>query len=357
MLHVLQKIDKKLSAQLSSELEMMLLEENASISNFILKLIWLLFGCFMIAKLIFQGMIPTAFIIVFFVYLLIISVAFFYKLFQIGGVISCVGATSLFLIQFFFLPINHYLTLVEGASLLVLGSQVFYNRRMLIIWSSSSLLFFLIGAVYLLKRQGSLDAWLGLIDYLLCWVATVCICWMFLKRTLDIFHRLLAAKAELMIDPLTSTYNRMYFQEEIKRIEKSIPSSILSTLVLDLDKFKEINDTHGHPVGDKILIHFSSIIQKNIRLEDKLVRIGGEEFLLLIWHDGNLDINEYSNRLCKAVHDNPYVLDGREKIPTTCSIGGTTFQPVSEGIQNCIHRADMALYQAKKMGRNQSVIM
>lgn len=218
-----------------------------------------------------------------------------------------------------------------------------------------SLLYYLSGTIFL-KGKGGIPFGIADVNFLCIWLVIVGICWLFLKKTLELFDRFRTAKSALMIDPLTSVYNRAYLQAQIERMEKkSFQNSELSVLAIDIDHFKHINDTFGHLLGDKVLIHFSSILKRNMHPKDTLVRFGGEEFLILMRHDGEGHVQEFSNLLCRAIRENPYVLEEGKHIFMTCSVGAAIFHPESESLLDCIERADTALYKAKNSGRDQVV--
>jgi len=154
------------------------------------------------------------------------------------------------------------------------------------------------------------------------------------------------------IDPLTKVANRYqfhyFFDEFVARVqEKKTPFAIL---IFDIDHFKEVNDTHGHQVGDSILKAFSALIVENIRAVDKFCRWGGEEFILLLDNTdehGAMRIGQKLNNLVSHTR-----FEGLYCI--TVSIGVTQYR-VDDTKEQCIHRADMALYAAKNLGRNRVV--
>ncbi len=157
-------------------------------------------------------------------------------------------------------------------------------------------------------------------------------------------------------DGLTGLFNHRHFQEmlesEFHRMHRF--STPLSLLLIDIDFFKRINDTFGHPGGDKVLRGVAHIIRETVRNIDIPVRYGGEEFAAIIPgadRDGALTMAE---RLRTTIGEKGFLLDGRE-IEVTVSIGVATCPHDAVNREQLIERADKALYYAKKNGRNRSV--
>lgn len=122
---------------------------------------------------------------------------------------------------------------------------------------------------------------------------------------------------------------------------------------LDLDHFKQINDDYGHDVGDKVLIHFSRVVQNTIRSSDVACRMGGEEFIIVSPNTDVTNIGNLGERICKAVEESqPHELNLRRLI--TVSIGGSISDKTVDrnGWADTLKRSDQALYNAKLSGRN-----
>ena len=155
-------------------------------------------------------------------------------------------------------------------------------------------------------------------------------------------------------DNLTSIYNRQYFNEAISRtiydLEKK--SSNASLLMLDLDFFKNVNDTYGHQVGDEVLIKFTQTITENIRNNDIFARWGGEEFVLLL---NNTD-EETAYKVAQTLRERISQVDYKEARNITCSIGLSQFKE-GDSTDYWLSRADKALYKAKENGRNRVEIV
>lgn len=155
------------------------------------------------------------------------------------------------------------------------------------------------------------------------------------------------------IDTLTGILNRgAFFTAAEKEWDKHARSSRpLSFAVLDVDHFKAINDQYGHPVGDDVLINITKCCINSIRSFDMFGRIGGEEFALLFTETELEDTKTVLERLKLAVESTSVEYEG-ELITCTISIGLYTVIPPSETLTEIYKKADMALYQAKRSGRN-----
>lgn len=155
-------------------------------------------------------------------------------------------------------------------------------------------------------------------------------------------------------DFLTGLLNRRNFlstmENELNRLKRfDIPRA--AVLMLDLDHFKRVNDTHGHAAGDAVLKHFAGLIHAQLRKVDRGGRLGGEEFAILLL-GAELDAAQvFAERLRKTVADTPLDFAGRS-IGVTVSIGIAMLSPDDAGPDAAINRADQALYNAKHSGRN-----
>lgn len=159
---------------------------------------------------------------------------------------------------------------------------------------------------------------------------------------------------EAATDPLTGVLNRRKIeslvQEHIEIYNKK--KETFSLVILDLDHFKTINDTHGHSIGDKVLCHFTQLCQHSLRKIDYLSRIGGEEFAILLPNTSEEDALIIGERICQNIQDNPYIQLNKQ-IPFSVSIGCSTLKDEYLEVHKIFERADSALYLAKQSGRNQ----
>ncbi|MBK1736241.1 hypothetical protein CKO15_13405 [Halorhodospira abdelmalekii] len=155
-----------------------------------------------------------------------------------------------------------------------------------------------------------------------------------------------------MTDPLTGLANRYAAEErfgaELANARRS--GQPLAVLMLDLDHFKRINDSHGHDAGDQVLVSISKAIQAEMRGEDLLARWGGEELVALLPHT-DLDGAAYLAERCRAAVAGARPLN----LMVTASIGAAELAP-DESYRSLLQRADLALYRAKSSGRNQVVL-
>lgn len=161
-------------------------------------------------------------------------------------------------------------------------------------------------------------------------------------------------------DGLTGLWNRRYLNEIIEHEIALTHRNLycLSVMILDLDFFKKVNDTYGHPAGDIVLTEVTEVLQKCARATDHIGRFGGEEFLIILPNcDAKMTI-EVANRYRKTLAEHPIHI-GNEVIHITGSFGLTTLLPsntreydLQRSIVELINTADKALYDAKAQGRN-----
>jgi diguanylate cyclase (GGDEF)-like protein len=157
-------------------------------------------------------------------------------------------------------------------------------------------------------------------------------------------------------DGLTGLYNHRVFQqkltEELKRSERQ--KTPLSLLLTDIDFFKKVNDTYGHPAGDLVLRGVSRILQNEIRDIDIIARYGGEEFVVILPGTDSIGAKNIAERLRTAIMKETFSSDNRT-LKVTMSIGIATAPADTQIKEELIEKADQALYHAKHNGRNQSV--
>ncbi|EIC21337.1 diguanylate cyclase (GGDEF) domain-containing protein [Thiorhodovibrio frisius] len=158
----------------------------------------------------------------------------------------------------------------------------------------------------------------------------------------------------VVIDPLTGLYNRRFgmarLSEEFQRATRG--DAALSLLMLDIDHFKDVNDTHGHLIGDRVLIEVAQTLKGLSREGDIVLRYGGEEFLMLLPGATNDSGRILAERICHAIADQ-VVETAQLRLQVTISIGLACFPDQdAETPEALIALADRALYQAKEAGRN-----
>lgn len=155
-------------------------------------------------------------------------------------------------------------------------------------------------------------------------------------------------------DELTGLFNRRVLMATLElEVERSRRYGFpLSVHMIDLDFFKRVNDTHGHVVGDEVLIRSGRIIQNAMRASDITARYGGEEFCVILPQTDITGSISFAERIHSRISEEVYSGAGDEEFRVTCSIGVAEFRPGSDGSTSLLERADQALYQAKKSGRD-----
>ena len=158
-------------------------------------------------------------------------------------------------------------------------------------------------------------------------------------------------------DPLTGLSNRRVFERTLdQEIERSRRNKTpLSLAILDLDNFKNINDTWGHIKGDEVLIDFADLLARNSRRYDLAARIGGEEFAIILSGIGLVKSQQLLKRLLGKVRDLNFNIPGSDqKFSVTCSAGISCYKGMVDIERHeLINKADKALYEAKDSGKDQ----
>lgn len=159
------------------------------------------------------------------------------------------------------------------------------------------------------------------------------------------------------IDPLTGAWNRRYFLEQATiEIARSIRHKRpLSIFLLDLDHFKQINDTLGHAAGDGVLCATVNRVQDTLRITDRFARYGGEEFVALLPDTDLAGAMVIADRIRKALSSSPMLsadTSGSEPVIVTASLGVASWSEDEPSIEHTLRRADEAMYVAKQSGRN-----
>ncbi|GFJ76268.1 bifunctional diguanylate cyclase/phosphohydrolase [Phytohabitans houttuyneae] len=162
-------------------------------------------------------------------------------------------------------------------------------------------------------------------------------------------------------DGLTGLYNRRFFQEMLRldaeRAEQN--SAPISIVIIDLDRFKKINDSCGHPTGDRVLVEAADRIRRAVRPADLVARYGGEEFVCLLPGAGEDTAMEVAERVRRALSRTPLVVPSGREVRLTASLGvasaGTRGGRPHGDLEGLIQDADGALYRAKARGRDQVV--
>ncbi|MCF8026114.1 MAG: GGDEF domain-containing protein [Desulfobacteraceae bacterium] len=156
-------------------------------------------------------------------------------------------------------------------------------------------------------------------------------------------------------DALTGLANREYFRQRCEEMFalSQRHQSYLSLVMMDLDNFKQVNDTYGHDAGDAVLAAFGALVRENCREGDFPARFGGEEFIAFLPHTPANDALNFADRLRKLLSQQDILENGRR---ITLSAGISELR-AGDSLDELIKRADNALYQAKHQGRNRCAIL
>ncbi len=160
-----------------------------------------------------------------------------------------------------------------------------------------------------------------------------------------------------VIDPLTGLYNRRYLDTHMQvLIERSVARQRpLSVLVIDIDRFKTVNDSYGHDVGDEVIREFAKRIRLTIRGIDLACRHGGEEFVVVLPDTSVETAEAIAERLRDSIASEPFSTEQVQSLSITASVGLSALSGPGETPDLLLKRADLALYEAKKSGRNRVV--
>jgi diguanylate cyclase (GGDEF)-like protein len=162
---------------------------------------------------------------------------------------------------------------------------------------------------------------------------------------------------QLCMAEYTGDSLRRYEQLSRAGVDPTRSNADLVFLMIDIDRFKEINDRYGHAAGDAVLIGFRRLLGTIMRESDTLVRWGGEEFLFLARNTSRGDAPAIAERIRVAVEDHEFPIDDHKTVKLTCSVGFAAFpflaeDPTRNGWEDVVDVADVCLYAAKRAGRN-----
>lgn len=161
------------------------------------------------------------------------------------------------------------------------------------------------------------------------------------------------ARRQIVTDPLTRLFNRRFLDERLPLEWECarLSETALSLMILDLDHFKQVNDTYGHPTGDEILRQLARVIEQQTRTIDLRTRYGGEEFAIILPFTDSEAATSIAERLRQAVEQHPFRA-GDLRLRLTVSVGIATTGPAIHNAEQLFQAADDALYTAKAWGRN-----
>lgn len=161
---------------------------------------------------------------------------------------------------------------------------------------------------------------------------------------------------QALMDPVTGLGNRRYCEQALEDMMKEHrrQKRAFGVLIVDLDRFKDVNDRHGHAVGDDVLRMVGRTLSQNMRGLDCLGRWGGEEFLLLV-ADVDEEMLFFVAERCRALVEQSYLNVNADRVRVTISVGGTLSKPLDDAL-SVVKRADQNLYLSKERGRNRVTV-
>ncbi|MGL1890353.1 MAG: GGDEF domain-containing protein [Spirochaetaceae bacterium] len=186
-------------------------------------------------------------------------------------------------------------------------------------------------------------------------ISSITIVYFFYGRTLTTIHKELKLLANT--DALTSILNRRaLFRAGEELFEACKKRDLQFTLILiDIDFFKDVNDSYGHPVGDEILVQLTELITTHIRRNDIFSRYGGEEFAIILKNTEESDNEKTATMLGEFVRDHDFIVSDGTVIKLTISLGVVTSSSKYSDFSSLVKLADKALYEAKERGRNRAI--
>lgn len=223
------------------------------------------------------------------------------------------------------------------------------------------------------KRQAIINKYVGIryekgFDYTLLWqvlgIAFILLsASLYWNKKLSLSNKELAETQKRLIkqahrDPLTHLYNRRYFHEmagDLLALCKRNKNTI-STIMLDIDKFKDVNDAYGHSIGDEVLINLAGLLKEHTRASDIIARFGGEEFVILLPDTDKKGALQIASKLKSVVEQQVMPIANNNDLQYTISLGVDSVQCDDQKIDQSLNRADKAMYLAKNRGRNRIVM-
>jgi diguanylate cyclase (GGDEF)-like protein len=156
------------------------------------------------------------------------------------------------------------------------------------------------------------------------------------------------------VDPLTRLYNRGYMNDRLREemLRTSRTNRPFTMMLLDIDHFKKVNDTHGHPAGDEILVGLAALLKRSCRASDAICRYGGEEIALLLVDTPLTGAKIFAENIRKTIENESFSIPDGKSLRITASMGLAEFPSQAASMGELIKHADDALYKAKREGRN-----
>ena len=159
-------------------------------------------------------------------------------------------------------------------------------------------------------------------------------------------------------DELTSLYTKRHFQTKLAVLEENyrMTGEGFAVMMIDLDRFKRINDTHGHVIGDRMLSELAGLIRSNLRMGEIPCRYGGDEFVVLLPINDLTTVRMVAERVHRSISEHWFEYEGIEPFQVTVSVGVACCPQHASGASELVMVADSALYRAKESGRNRVYI-
>lgn len=178
-----------------------------------------------------------------------------------------------------------------------------------------------------------------------------------LRYALKLGETLEALRLLATHDSLTGLLNRREFDRIIKEEHERAKrfGRSYAIIILDIDHFKSINDKYGHPVGDQVLKQVAKRIRQQLRSIDRVARIGGEEFAVVLTEIDHVTASEVARRIVEMMSRAPVTLQDGSNLPVTISAGSASMPKNADDTVALVQIADKALYEAKARGRNRAV--
>ncbi|GAA5656755.1 MULTISPECIES: GGDEF domain-containing protein [Brucella] len=247
-----------------------------------------------------------------------------------------------------------------------MGMTVFYLARQkgIGLGGQIAIMAFLLGIIgHAIETSLNIAAWVGEFDQSLYFTiesyALVCVIYSgmiwnfgFIVMAMNRLHGDMAKVAET--DELTGLPNRRHFMKRLARAELAFSEdgTAYSVMLIDIDNFKQWNDTYGHALGDQALVHFADVAVDVLNRRGVLARLGGDEFSILLTKMDEQEATEIARDIVRAINDAPLAFNG-QKLVMTVSIGIASEERDNETSDlDVFARADLALYKVKQAGRN-----
>lgn len=177
------------------------------------------------------------------------------------------------------------------------------------------------------------------------------------RYAMELRESVSSTMALAVTDELTGLYNRRYFDRHlgVMLAKAHEQERDMALMLIDIDHFKAVNDTHGHDVGDRVLREFAARLKRNIRGVDLACRFGGEEFVVLMPDTDTGQAEAVAERVRQAMAEKAFEVGSPRGLSVTVSVGVSIREQLSDTPESIIKRADVALYRAKREGRNRVI--